>query len=56
MAIENVLASVAVKDVKAASARCAQFLGQPGTTHMSQLVEWQFPRGGWRDGEAETCL
>ena len=47
MTIENVLASVAVKDIKAASKWYAQLLGRPGEMPMPDLAEWQFPRGGW---------
>ncbi len=46
MAIENVLASVAVKDVKAAAGWYTQLLGQPASMPMSELAEWTFPRGG----------
>ena len=47
MSIENVLASVAVKDISAASKWYAQLLGQPGEMAMPDLVEWKFSRGGW---------
>ena len=47
MTIENVLASVAVKDIKAASKWYAQLFGQPGEIPMPDLAEWKFPRGGW---------
>ena len=47
MSINNVLASVAVKDIKAASKWSSQLLGIAGTTPMPELAEWQFPRGGW---------
>jgi predicted enzyme related to lactoylglutathione lyase len=47
MSIENVLASVAVKDIKAASAWYEQLFGRPGETPMPDLAEWKFPRGGW---------
>jgi predicted enzyme related to lactoylglutathione lyase len=47
MTIQNVLASVAVKDIKAASSWYAQLLGRPGEMPMPDLAEWQFPRGGW---------
>lgn len=46
MSIDNVLASVAVKDVKAASAWYAQLLGRHGETPMPEVAEWRFPRGG----------
>ena len=47
MTIENVLASVAVKDIKAAAAWYEKLFGRPGETPMAELVEWKFPRGGW---------
>ena len=47
MAIQNVLASVAVRDIKAASSWYAQLLGRAGETPMPELAEWKFPRGGW---------
>ena len=47
MTIENVLASVAVKDITAASKWYAHLFGQPGETPMPELAEWKFPRGGW---------
>lgn len=46
MSITNVLASVAVKDIEAASMWYGQLLGTKGTMSMPGLVEWQFPRGG----------
>ena len=47
MAIQNVLASVAVRHIKAASYWYAQLLSCAGVTPMPELVEWKFPRGGW---------
>lgn len=47
MSIDNVLASVAVKDLKVASAWYEQLFGRPGSTPMPELAEWEFPRGGW---------
>ena len=47
MSIENVLASVAVKDIKAASAWYGQLFGRPGEMPMPDLAEWKFPCGGW---------
>ena len=47
MSINNVLASVAVKDLKVASAWYEKLFGHPGTRPMPDLAEWQFPRGGW---------
>jgi predicted enzyme related to lactoylglutathione lyase len=46
MSIDNVLASVAVKDLKTAAAWYARLLGRPGTTPMPEVAEWRFPRGG----------
>ena len=46
MSIDNVLASVAVKDVKAASAWYAKLFGREGSTPMPEVAEWRFPRGG----------
>ena len=46
MSIDNALASVAVKDVKAASAWYARLLGRVGSTPMPEVAEWRFPRGG----------
>lgn len=46
MSIDNVLASVAVKDLKAASAWYAQLFGRAGSTPMPEIAEWRFPRGG----------
>jgi predicted enzyme related to lactoylglutathione lyase len=47
MSINNVLASVAVKDITIASAWYEKVFGRPGTMPMPDLAEWQFPRGGW---------
>jgi len=47
MSIDNVLASVAVKDLKVASAWYEKLFGRPGNTPMPDLAEWQFPGGGW---------
>lgn len=46
MTIQNVLASVAVKDISAASKWYAQLFGQSGEMPMSDLAEWKFPGGG----------
>ena len=46
MSIDNVLASVAVNDVKAAATWYGQLLGCAGETPMPQLAEWRFPHGG----------
>lgn len=48
MAIDNVLASVAVKDLKAAVPWYERLLGRPAdSTPMPELAEWRFGRGGW---------
>lgn len=48
MAIENVLASVAVKDLKAATAWYTKVFGRPAdSTPMPEVAEWKFNRGGW---------
>jgi predicted enzyme related to lactoylglutathione lyase len=48
MSIDNALASVAVKDLKAAVAWYAQLFGRPAnSTPMPEVAEWKFERGGW---------
>ena len=48
MKIENAIASVAVKDLKAAIAWYEKvFQRVPDSTPMPELAEWKFPRGGW---------
>jgi predicted enzyme related to lactoylglutathione lyase len=48
MSIDNALASIAVKDLKAASAWYEKLLGRPAdTTPMPEVAEWKFKRGGW---------
>lgn len=48
MAIENVLASVAVKDLKAAVKWYESVFGRPAdSTPMPEVAEWKFRRGGW---------
>jgi predicted enzyme related to lactoylglutathione lyase len=48
MSIDNVLASVAVNDLKAALGWYEQLLGRPAdSTPMPEVAEWKFPRGGW---------
>jgi predicted enzyme related to lactoylglutathione lyase/ketosteroid isomerase-like protein len=48
MAISNALASVAVKDIKAAVQWYAQVLGRPpDSSPTPELAEWAFPGGGW---------
>lgn len=46
MSIDNVLASVAVKDLKAASVWYAKLLGSSASMPMPEVAEWRFPRGG----------
>ena len=46
MPFDNVLASVAVKDLKTAAAWYARLLGSPGSSPMPEVAEWRFPRGG----------
>jgi hypothetical protein len=45
MTITNALASLAVRDLAAASQWYERFLG-PGTHPMNELCEWHFPDGG----------
>ena len=48
MRIQNAIASVAVKDLKAASAWYEKLLGQPADSlPMPEVAEWKFARGGW---------
>ena len=48
MSIDNVLASVAVKDLKGAIAWYTQLLQRPpDSTPMPEVAEWKFARGGW---------
>jgi hypothetical protein len=48
MAIENVLASVAVKDLNTAVLWYEKVFGRPAdATPMPGLAEWKFPGGGW---------
>jgi predicted enzyme related to lactoylglutathione lyase len=48
MPIDNALASVAVKDLKAAVTWYAQLFGRPAdSTPMPEVAEWRFKRGGW---------
>jgi hypothetical protein len=48
MKIENALASIAVKDLKAASAWYENLFGRPAdSTPMPEVAEWKFERGGW---------
>ena len=48
MKIDNAIASVAVKDLKAASAWYEKVFGRPAdSTPMPEVAEWKFERGGW---------
>ena len=48
MTISNVLASVAVKDIKAAVQWYEKVIGRPAdSTPMPELAEWKFEMGGW---------
>jgi hypothetical protein len=46
MAIDNALASVAVKDLEVAGAWYAQLIGKAGSKPMPAVIEWKFPSGG----------
>jgi hypothetical protein len=48
MKIENAIASVAVKNLKAASTWYEKLFGRPAdSTPMPEVAEWKFERGGW---------
>jgi predicted enzyme related to lactoylglutathione lyase len=48
MKIDNAIASVAVKDLKAASAWYEKlFRRSADSTPMPEVAEWKFERGGW---------
>lgn len=48
MTITNALASVAVKDIKAAAQWYTNVIGRPAdATPMPELAEWRFASGGW---------
>ena len=48
MKIENAIASLAVKDLKSASAWYEKLFGRPAdSTPMPTVAEWKFERGGW---------
>ncbi|MDB6148148.1 MAG: glyoxalase [Spartobacteria bacterium] len=48
MTIDNALASVAVKDLKAATAWYEKLFRRPAdSTPMPEVAEWKFDRGGW---------
>ena len=46
MSIDNVLASVAVKDLNVARAWYSRLLGSDGSSPMPEVVEWRFDGGG----------
>jgi catechol 2,3-dioxygenase-like lactoylglutathione lyase family enzyme len=46
MAIDNVLAGVAVRDLDAAARWYEQLLGHAGHRPMKEVAEWRLPRGG----------
>jgi hypothetical protein len=49
MTIDNELARVAVKDLKAAAAWDEKLFRRPAdSTPMPDVAEWKFERGGWR--------
>ena len=48
MALKNVLAFIAVRDIEAATRWYKMLLGrEPDTQPMKGLAEWQFEAGGW---------
>jgi predicted enzyme related to lactoylglutathione lyase len=48
MKIDNAIASVAVKDLKTASAWYEKLFGRAAdSTPMPEVAEWKFERGGW---------
>ena len=48
MKIDNALASIAVKDLEAASVWYEKLFGRPAdSTPMPEVAEWKFERGGW---------
>ncbi len=48
MTITNAIASVAVKNLEAASAWYEKVLGRPADSRpMPEVAEWKFERGGW---------
>ncbi|HEV7822781.1 MAG TPA: VOC family protein [Burkholderiales bacterium] len=48
MAINNALASLAVKDLRASAQWYQVLLGRPAdSTPMPEVAEWKFERGGW---------
>jgi hypothetical protein len=48
MKVDNALASLAVKDLKAASPWYGKLFRRPAdSTSMPEVAEWRFERGGW---------
>ena len=48
MIVDNVLASIAVKDLKSSAAWYEKLLRRPAdSTPMPEVAEWKFERGGW---------
>jgi hypothetical protein len=48
MPIRNAIASVAVKNVRAASQWYERLFGRPADSKpMPEVAEWKFERGGW---------
>lgn len=48
MKIDNGIASIAVKDLKSASAWYEKLFARPAdSTPMPEVAEWKFERGGW---------
>ena len=48
MKVDNVLASVAVKDLKSSAAWYEKLFRRPAdSTPMPEVAEWKFERGGW---------
>jgi predicted enzyme related to lactoylglutathione lyase len=46
MSMDNVLASVAVRDLEVASQWYSRLFDRAGSTPMPEVAEWSFPRGG----------
>ena len=56
MSMDNVLASVAVKDIKAASEWYSRLFERAGSTRMPAVAEWSFPRGGCLRTYQKFCV
>ena len=46
MSVQNVLAGVAVTDIKSAAKWYELLIGQPGKQPMKEVFEWSLPNGG----------